>query len=255
MSRSGGRDDVEVVEQPLGGGRRRLAAPGILGQRGVDLAKHARVLVEPLQVRAAAAARPPDRVRRAASRRACSSSGSIPSSSTPRDACGRVPAMSVTRDSACCRRSYIAIAADGLASVRDTAQLGATRTPTPELRHRLRRNPTPKLQLEQIAPPVQQIVLPQTSCRFARRRERPHHHQLRRRLLADDGHLRRQKASREPAVDGPDVLPRDRARSAPAESRRRARRTDRDRRPSPASTRGPVRRSRRRPRRTRLPPR
>ena len=50
---------MEVVEQPLGGGRRRLSAPGVVGERGVDLAQRAHVLVEPPQMRAAAAARPP----------------------------------------------------------------------------------------------------------------------------------------------------------------------------------------------------
>ena len=52
---------MEVVEQPFGGGRCRLASPDIFGERGIDLAKHAGVLVEPFQMRAAAATRPPDR--------------------------------------------------------------------------------------------------------------------------------------------------------------------------------------------------
>ena len=96
MSRMACRDDVEVVEQPLGGGRRRLAAPGILGQRGVDLAQ-ARGRARRAARRCA---RPPPRrrrasVSRAASRRACSSSGSMPSSSTPA-AGGRTAAVSLT---------------------------------------------------------------------------------------------------------------------------------------------------------------
>ena len=47
---------VEVVEQPLGGGRRRLAAFGVLGKRGIDAPQCLLVLAESLQVGAAAAA-------------------------------------------------------------------------------------------------------------------------------------------------------------------------------------------------------
>ena len=49
----GGRDDVEVVEQPLGGRRHRLLA-GVLGERGVDVAKRVHVLAQLLEVRASA---------------------------------------------------------------------------------------------------------------------------------------------------------------------------------------------------------
>ena len=54
-----GDDHVEVVEEPLGRGRRGLAAFGVVGQRSVHLAKDSRVLTEALQVHAAAAARAP----------------------------------------------------------------------------------------------------------------------------------------------------------------------------------------------------
>src|SRR5439155_13672776 len=50
-----GENDVEVVEQPLGGGRRRLSAFCVVGQRRVDLSKRVRVLAQSLQMRAAAA--------------------------------------------------------------------------------------------------------------------------------------------------------------------------------------------------------
>ena len=53
----GGRDDVEVVEQPFGGGRHRLL-PRVVGERRVDLAQRAHVLLELPQVGAAAAALP-----------------------------------------------------------------------------------------------------------------------------------------------------------------------------------------------------
>ena len=47
--------DVEIVKQPLGGGRRRLSACGVVDERGIDLSKRARVLTKSLQVRGAAA--------------------------------------------------------------------------------------------------------------------------------------------------------------------------------------------------------
>src|SRR5439155_11643138 len=50
-----GENDVEVVEQPLGGGGRRLSAFGVVGQRRVHLSKRVRMLAQSLQVRAAAA--------------------------------------------------------------------------------------------------------------------------------------------------------------------------------------------------------
>ncbi len=46
----GGRDDVEVVEQPLGGGRRLLAAPRGVSQGDIDVPQGAHVAVEPPQV-------------------------------------------------------------------------------------------------------------------------------------------------------------------------------------------------------------
>src|SRR5262249_4291980 len=48
--------DVEIVEQPLGRGRRRLSAFGVVDERGIDLSKRERVLTKSLQVRRAAAA-------------------------------------------------------------------------------------------------------------------------------------------------------------------------------------------------------
>ena len=77
------RDDVEVVEQPLGRGRGRLAAPGVLGQRGVDVAQRRRWSSSRFRC-----ARPWPRVRRsrekrAASRLAWSSNIGMPSSSMP----------------------------------------------------------------------------------------------------------------------------------------------------------------------------
>jgi hypothetical protein len=50
----GCRDDVEVVEQPFGGGGHRLL-PRVVGERNVDLAQCANVQPEPAQVRVAAA--------------------------------------------------------------------------------------------------------------------------------------------------------------------------------------------------------
>ena len=51
-----GEHDVKVVEQPLGGRRRRLPAFCVVGQRCVDLSKRSGVFAEALQVGAAAAA-------------------------------------------------------------------------------------------------------------------------------------------------------------------------------------------------------
>src|SRR5262249_31380352 len=48
--------DVEIVEQPLGRGRRRLSAFGVVDERGIDLSKRERVLTKFLQVGRAAAA-------------------------------------------------------------------------------------------------------------------------------------------------------------------------------------------------------
>jgi hypothetical protein len=53
-----GRDNVKVVEEPFRGGRRRLAAPRVFGQRRVDQTECARVIVQPSQMGAAAAALP-----------------------------------------------------------------------------------------------------------------------------------------------------------------------------------------------------
>ncbi len=44
------RDDVEVVEHPLRGGRHRLAPTRVVGQRGVHVAKDAHVVAEPSEV-------------------------------------------------------------------------------------------------------------------------------------------------------------------------------------------------------------
>ena len=77
-----GENDVEVVEQPLRRRRRGFAAFGVVGQRRVDLAK-ARDVREVLDMRAAAAPPAGETVNSAASRLACSSSGSMPSSSMP----------------------------------------------------------------------------------------------------------------------------------------------------------------------------
>ena len=46
----GGRDDVEVVEQPLGGGRRLLAAPRVVGQGDIHVPQRVHVAVESPQV-------------------------------------------------------------------------------------------------------------------------------------------------------------------------------------------------------------
>ena len=59
MSRTACRNDVEVIEQPLGGGRQRLAAPGILCQCGVDHTQDAGVVGELHEVSPAAAAPAP----------------------------------------------------------------------------------------------------------------------------------------------------------------------------------------------------
>ena len=67
----GGRDDVEVVEQPFGGGRHRLVAR-VIGELRVDEAERAHVLVELPEVRrpraASAARRASGAARRAAGR-------------------------------------------------------------------------------------------------------------------------------------------------------------------------------------------
>src|SRR5690606_7204209 len=44
----GGRDRVEVVEQPFGGGRRGLAPPRVVRQIDVHAAQHAHVIIEPV---------------------------------------------------------------------------------------------------------------------------------------------------------------------------------------------------------------
>ena len=75
VARRGG-DDVEVVEQPLGGRRHRLAAR-VLRERGVDLAQGLHVRLELAQVRAPLPRRRGDSDSMAARRRACSSSNSI----------------------------------------------------------------------------------------------------------------------------------------------------------------------------------
>jgi hypothetical protein len=49
------RDDVEVVEQPLGG-RRGWFLPRVFSQRGIDLAKRAHVILDLTQMRASTAA-------------------------------------------------------------------------------------------------------------------------------------------------------------------------------------------------------
>jgi hypothetical protein len=53
-------DDVKVVEEPLRGGRRRLAAAYVLGQRKIDRAERPPVFVEAPQVQATAATRTPN---------------------------------------------------------------------------------------------------------------------------------------------------------------------------------------------------
>ena len=50
----GGRDDVEVVEQPFGGGRHRFL-PRVVRERRIDVAQRAHVVLELAQVGAAAA--------------------------------------------------------------------------------------------------------------------------------------------------------------------------------------------------------
>ena len=52
-----GRHEVEVVEQPLGGGRDRLSRADVVGQRAIRVAQHARVVGEPGKDVAGTAAR------------------------------------------------------------------------------------------------------------------------------------------------------------------------------------------------------
>jgi hypothetical protein len=50
---------VKVVEEPFGGGRRRLAAARVVSERGIDRAQPLPVVLEPPQVGARTAARRP----------------------------------------------------------------------------------------------------------------------------------------------------------------------------------------------------
>ena len=65
----GGQDDVEIVEQPLGGGRRRFAFCRVASQCRVDVTKSPRVLANLLQMRAAASVLRRDREQRGQSPR------------------------------------------------------------------------------------------------------------------------------------------------------------------------------------------
>src|SRR6476469_11125327 len=55
---SGGRNDMEVIEQHLGGGRCRFATTRILGKCDINRAERAPVFLESPEMRAAAASRP-----------------------------------------------------------------------------------------------------------------------------------------------------------------------------------------------------